>query len=79
MTDIFICPHCKEPVIIEKLNCGIFRHGMMKSTGKQVHPHTNKSKCEKLVKNNLIYGCGKPFRIILTDEFKLEIQICDYI
>ena len=24
------CPHCKNPVLIEKLNCCIFRHGILK-------------------------------------------------
>jgi len=27
-----ICPHCNEPILIEKLNCCIFRHGIMKDT-----------------------------------------------
>ena len=26
---IFKCPHCEEYIIIEKLNCGIFRHGII--------------------------------------------------
>ena len=25
---IVVCPHCKESILIEKLNCGIFRHGV---------------------------------------------------
>jgi hypothetical protein len=34
----------------------------------------NKEACEELVKNDLIYGCGKPFQIV-----KNEAIICDYI
>jgi hypothetical protein len=26
---VVICPHCNEPVIIEKINCAIFRHGVL--------------------------------------------------
>jgi hypothetical protein len=60
---IVICPHCKDPIIIEKINCGIFRHGEFKN-GKQIDPHLSKEMCDKLIKNKSIYGCGKPFKII---------------
>lgn len=33
MQNIFVCPNCNEQVIIEKINCGIFRHAIMKKTG----------------------------------------------
>lgn len=75
---IIICPHCKDNIIIEKLNCGIFRHGIIKSSGKQMNPHLDKNGCEILIKNNLIYGCGKPFQVIKNNEI-IEIKICDYI
>ena len=75
---IFVCPHCNEPVMIQKVNCGIFRHSVLKSNGKQISPHTGEKKCEKLIKENAIYGCGKPFRIIKTLD-KLEIEVCGYI
>ena len=29
------CSHCKKIVIIEKLNCNIFRDGSMKDDGKK--------------------------------------------
>ena len=32
MEPIIICPNCNEFIIIEKLNCGIFRHGIIKET-----------------------------------------------
>ena len=76
--NIIICPHCNNYIIIEKINCGIFRHGIYKNNGKQIKPHSSKEICDELVKNNLIYGCGKPFQIIKNGE-KFEIQICDYI
>ena len=78
MNNIFICPHCNHSIIITKINCGIFRHGTMKRTGKQIHPHISKIKCDKLIKYNMIYGCGKPFQILQKDN-NYEIQSCDYI
>jgi len=74
---ILKCPHCDEYVIIEKLNCGIFRHGIFVN-GKEMNPHTPKNLCEEFVKQKIIYGCGKPFRIF-KDENKYNIEICDYI
>ena len=43
---IFVCPHCQDPVLIKKINCGIFRHGVIKTTGKQVSPHANRERCD---------------------------------
>ena len=81
---IIKCPHCEEFVLIEKINCGIFRHGIIKNTGKQMNPHENQKICEELKQKNLIYGCGKPFRIkIKINENQNEkiyyTEICDYI
>ena len=75
---ILICPHCNDYIIITKINCGIFRHGVLKKNGKQINPHTSKEICEYYINNNLIYGCGKPFRII-NDNDALKIEICDYV
>ena len=76
--NIIICPNCNNYIIIEKINCGIFRHGIYKINGKQIKPHASKEICDELVKNNLIYGCGKPFQIIEINN-AFEIKICDYI
>ena len=81
------CPHCEEFVLIEKLNCGIFRHGIIINTGKQINSHESKEICEDLKNKNLIYGCGKPFKIIVEDkkdkkdkdEKNYLVEICDYI
>ena len=54
----------------------------MKDTNVQMDPHTTKEICDELSNNNLIYGCGKPFRIIidLTGETtQYIVEICDYI
>jgi|UniRef100_A0A6C0JNG7 hypothetical protein len=78
MDEIIICPNCNEPIMIEKINCGIFRHGSYKDTGKQIGPHSSKEKCDSLKQRDLIYGCGKPFQIILQDN-KMVVQVCEYI
>jgi hypothetical protein len=75
---ILICPHCYESIIIQEINCGIFRHGIIKNTGQQMDPHLNKQECDRLKKENLIFGCGKPFMIIENDGEYLIID-CDYI
>lgn len=75
---VLTCPHCKEYVIIKKINCAIFRHGILKKNGKQIDPHSPKEICDYYIKNDLIYGCGKPFRIF-DNNGTLETEICDYI
>jgi hypothetical protein len=73
------CPHCKEPVIIEKLNCHIFRHGIIKQTGQQMDPHAPKNVCDDFFQKGLIFGCGKPFKIIKKEDGKHVSEICEYI
>jgi hypothetical protein len=75
---ISICPHCKDYMLIEQLNCGIFRHGVIKTSGQQIPPHASKQICDELYKKNLIYGCGLPFQIINRNGFYI-VEICDYI
>jgi len=72
----FICPHCEINVVVEKneLACKIFRCGIMKSNGEPVPPHEKKERCDELFNKGLIYGCGKPFRVV--DE---TVVGCDYI
>lgn len=80
---IVICPHCNDPVLISKIRCGVFRHGSYKNTNKPINAHTNKQKCDELIRNNKIYGCGKPFRLnVIQNENEsptIEVQVCDYI
>lgn len=74
---IVSCPYCTEFIMIKKneFNCKIFRHGTYKSNHNQIDPHLSKELCDKLVKDDLIYGCGKSFQ--LTE--KNDTKICDYI
>jgi hypothetical protein len=80
---IFNCPHCNDTIQVfyKELNCLIFRHGVMKDTLTQIDPHLNKDECDRLKKSNLIYGCGKPFRLVKSIDISQQFtpQICDYI
>jgi hypothetical protein len=74
------CPHCQNLIQIFKneINCAIFRHGILKVSGQQIGPHSSKIECDNMVLKDLIYGCGKPFRLIKeTNNYKIET--CDYI
>jgi hypothetical protein len=77
--DPISCPHCQEFIIIDKLNCGIFRHGVLKKSGKQINPHSSKSECNNYIKKKMIIGCGKPFKVYEDSEGQIKIEICDYI
>lgn len=73
-----VCPHCDEPVIIEELNCCIFRHGTLKESGKQIEPHSSEDLCNYYISQKKIFGCGKPFQIVkINNEYKAVI--CGYI
>ena len=74
---IITCPHCNLLVLIEELNCAIFRHGVIIKTQQQIPPHASKNECENYIKNGII-GCGKPFKIILKDKEYFAID-CEYI
>jgi len=78
LDEAIICPHCLDPVLIEKLNCCIFRHGIMKDSMKQMNPHASKEECDSLFSQGLIFGCGKPFKIIKTGNH-ICVEVCDYI
>jgi len=74
---IIQCPHCNEYIVIQELNCCIFRHGTFKDSGEQINQHADKVLCDYYAYNKLIYGCGKPFKITII-EGNLIIRICEY-
>jgi hypothetical protein len=43
-----------------------------------MEPHLPKDKCDQLKEGDLIFGCGKPFQILMVNG-EMVIQICDYI
>lgn len=77
---VFECPHCQQIIQVQnnQLNCRIFRCGILKSNMKQIGPHTKKPECDRLKEQDLIYGCGKPFKFVTTNGTN-SIEICGYI
>lgn len=77
---ILKCPNCLDYVLIyeKEFNCKIFRHAYYKNSYKQIDPHMKKEECTRLKKEDIIYGCAMPFKLIKNkNEFTLEK--CDYI
>lgn len=72
------CPHCNQFFEIVELNCCIFRCGVYKNNFVQINPHLTKIECERLIKKNEIYGCGRPFKIAFVGTKTLIVE-CDYI
>jgi hypothetical protein len=69
------CPHCHLIVWIEQINCRIFRHAVYKENDEPIPPHSSQEECERLVAEDKVWGCAKPFR--LNDNN--EPEICGYI
>lgn len=69
------CPWCGGLVEVEKLNCGIFRHGIDKSSGQQLDPHAKMETIDLLRDKGNLIGCGKPFKLYENNN----VEKCDYI
>ena len=79
---IVVCPHCKEYIIIEQLNCKIFRHGILKVNLIQIDPHSSKEQCDSFINDKLIYGCGFPFKLVenmIENKKVYTTEVCEYI
>ena len=71
--EFLCCPHCNGAIEIESLNCGIFRHAVFKHNNVSIPPHSPQASCEKLVKQGLVRGCAKPFKVVKKgDHFIVE-------
>ena len=72
----FNCPHCELlcQVPRNEIKCTIFRHANFKSNMSFVPPHASKQECERWLKDDLVWGCAKPFRFTGN-----EVEKCDYI
>jgi len=75
MSNIFECPHCGGSIIIEQMNCRIFRHAYLRDGNVQLNPHAPKELIDSLLLANKLYGCGGPFRISENNK----IEKCEYI
>ena len=80
---VFTCLHCGDPFVVRggEFNCRILRHGVMRSTMEPMNPHAPRPECERMVREGLIYGCGKPLRITRERDMSGNyiVEICDYI
>ena len=85
---IISCPHCGQFSEIIELNCRIFRCGVFKHNLTQIPPHETKEICDDLKLRDVIFGCGKPFRLLEknrtldisgSEAFEFEAVVCDYI
>lgn len=83
----FSCPHCKGCIEVHRneVNCHIFRHGytyhLENGTivlDSQINPHASKEECDRLISENKIIGCGKPFRLTRKED-NYMVEICEYI
>ena len=77
----FSCPHCNGGILVLKseIACKIFRHGTYSKgplTGHPIGPHESKENIDKMIKDQSIYGCGKPFQI--SYDLK-SVSECGYI
>lgn len=80
-TYTFNCPHCDRviQVLENEIACCIFRCGVYSNNFEQINPHTDKKECDRLVSEDLIFGCGKPFKFFITLEEGKYVDKCDYI
>jgi len=46
-----------------------------KDTNEPIPPHSPQEECERLLKEERVWGCARPFRLTETNE----PEICDYI
>ena len=69
-------PKCNMAIIVEQINCGIFRCGVFKETFQQIQPHLSIIDCLDLIDKKLIYGCATPFQVSLINR---TAERCDYI
>lgn len=83
----FQCPQCDSwtQVPSDGLNCKIFRHAHHFVTRgdeiiltTQLNPHAPKELCEKLLRENKVIGCAKPFKIIQEGNIYYATK-CEYI
>jgi hypothetical protein len=68
------CPHCQYIILIEDINCRIFRHAVYKDTFEPVNPHASEEECKRLLSSDAVIGCCKPFKL---NEQNIP-EICNY-
>ena len=59
------CPNCGVSIVIETVNCGIFRCGIYKLSKQPIDPHAAKPTVDRLLEEKSILGCGQPFQLMV--------------
>lgn len=55
-------------------------HILRVNQGQQIPPHAPQSVCDELVSKGLVWGCGKPFKLVRGASGKVEtVEKCGYI
>ena len=67
-------PDCNIAIEVIEINCSIFRCGVDKHTCRQIDPHLPKEECDKLKREDKIWGCRRPFQLVND-----TLICCDYI
>ena len=80
----FACPWCEEVVVVrpQDVACKIFRHAEFKRKAGRfrfVNPHAPQAECERWVREDLIVGCGKPFRLDAPGGQAKRVSKCGYL
>ncbi len=75
-TFYFECPNCNVMCQVPQceIRCTIFRHANFKKDMSFVPPHASKEECDRWIKDDIVWGCGKPFKFDGTRVIK-----CDYV
>ena len=71
-------PDCAIAIEIVEINCSIFRCGVYKDTDQQIDSHLSKGECDKLKKQDKIWGCSRPFQLVTINE-TCQLIRCEYI
>lgn len=79
VVQIFVnCPHCGGGIVVLEVNCTIFRHAAFRSNGEQIPSHSTQQNIESWRMNNLIMGCGGPFKVVKNLDNEWVAEICNY-
>lgn len=63
-------PDCPMEFMIadSEIHCGIFRCGVMRGSGDQIAVHATKEQCQRMLAEEMVYGCARPFTITKDPE-----------
>ena len=60
---IVMCPHCNDFILIEELNCCIFRHGVFIKNNKQMDQHASEELCNYYIKKKKYMVVGNHIKL----------------